>query len=314
MANCCNNSLNKVFCNVFNKYYNTLYVNGEISKKETDNLLIISYIRKLLLNPSYEDYTKILLKALRCIADRSCLLDSSWLYNRSTVPTVTNKYISTSSREASAETDPIFRASAAYNITNDDIARWNTPQDSDIFIVNVDRDGSLYADASFTEIYQAWQNGKDILVNYSDAIYQLQYIDSGGAWFFRCERFNNIPTVDFLAVSNDLNVDTWTRDIIRIGEAVETENVSGNIVTKTIEPNKLYHFTGNAITELNISLGTLVPNIANIYSFYFIAGSANPTISLPNTVTIDGTPSIASGDYVEFNIMNSVAFFKVVTI
>ena len=82
MSNCCNNNISKAFCNAFNKYYNTLYVNGEISKKETDNLLIIDYIRQLLSDERFSGYYNMLLKALRCIADSSCLLDSSLLYIR----------------------------------------------------------------------------------------------------------------------------------------------------------------------------------------------------------------------------------------
>lgn len=84
MANCCNNNINKAFCKAFKKYYDTLEVNGEISKGETNNLLIISYIRKLLRNPIYTDYHNMFLKALRCVASKSCLMDSSLLYNRIT--------------------------------------------------------------------------------------------------------------------------------------------------------------------------------------------------------------------------------------
>ena len=57
-----------------------------------------------------------------------------------------------------------------------------------------------------------------------------------------------------------------------------------------------------------------ITGITNIYAFSFVAGAASPTITLPVGLTIDGTPSIASGDYVEFSIMNNVAFFKVVTV
>lgn len=89
--------------------------------------------------------------------------------------------------------------------------------------------------------------------------------------------------------------------------------VSGATPTQTLAPNTFYKFTGQ-VTSLTLTLGTPIDGIANIYAFSFVAGAANPTISLPASVTIDGTPSIAQGDYVEFSIMNNVAIFKVVSI
>lgn len=158
MAKCCNDNLSKIFCNTYNKYYNTLYTNGEISKKETENLLVISYIRKLFINPRYINYRPILIKALRCIADRSCLLDSSELYGRLDIKTVGDKFVTVQMRDIysakieeidptvpqyvkdikqsdiinwdnklSQETDPIFSASPAATITEEDIDNWNNP-------------------------------------------------------------------------------------------------------------------------------------------------------------------------------------------
>ena len=95
-------------------------------------------------------------------------------------------------------------------------------------------------------------------------------------------------------------------------ENVRVYEVSGATPNTTISPNAFYKFTG-AVTSLTLTLGTPIDGITNIYAFSFVAGAANPTISLPSSVTIDGTPSIAAGDYVEFNIMNNVALFKVVS-
>lgn len=89
--------------------------------------------------------------------------------------------------------------------------------------------------------------------------------------------------------------------------------VTGTTPTQTLAPNTSYKFTG-AVTSLTLTLGTPIDGITNIYAFSFTAGADNPTISLPASVTIDGTPSISQGDYVEFSIMNNVALFKVVTI
>lgn len=85
MGNCCCN-LNSVFCKAYKKYYDTLEVNGEISKTETDNLIIIGYLRKLLMDVRYLPYQYLIMKALRCIANNSCLIDGSSLYNRGRRP------------------------------------------------------------------------------------------------------------------------------------------------------------------------------------------------------------------------------------
>lgn len=89
--------------------------------------------------------------------------------------------------------------------------------------------------------------------------------------------------------------------------------VTGATPTQTLAPNTFYKFTGQ-VTSLTLTLGTAITGITNIYAFSFTAGADNPTISLPASVTIDGTPSISAGNYVEFSIMNNVAFFKVVSI
>ena len=89
--------------------------------------------------------------------------------------------------------------------------------------------------------------------------------------------------------------------------------VAGATPTQQLAPNTFYKFTGS-VTALTLTLGTAIAGITNIYAFSFVAGADNPTISLPASVTIDGTPSIASGDYVEFSIQNGIALYKVVSI
>ena len=93
------NKYSQIFCNAFNKYYNTLEVNGEISRKESENLLIIGYIRKLLQNPLTAMYGNILIKALRCIANKSCLIDAESLYNMASIPKVNAQYTIVSRKE-----------------------------------------------------------------------------------------------------------------------------------------------------------------------------------------------------------------------
>lgn len=216
MANCCTNGLNQVFCNAFNKYYNTLYTNGEISKEETNNLLIIDYIRQCLSDDRYNSYYGALLKALRCIANNSCLLDTSWLYDRSIVPKVTNQFVTILNKQTFVEKDPIFMASPAATITTQDINNWNN--NNGVFIVPVRIDSGIKTDVAFIQIYDAWESGKNIIVSLEDGlgVYQLSYIDEGGAWFFRIDYDNTSPYIEYISVSVTGNNDVWTKNIIRL--------------------------------------------------------------------------------------------------
>lgn len=165
MAKCCNDNLSKIFCNAYNKYYNTLYTNGEISKKETDNLLVISYLRKLFINPRYIDYRPILIKALRCIANRSCLLDSSELYGRLGIKTVANKYVTVQMKDIYSikETDPTV-PQYVKNITEQDIDRWNNPSTNDILIVKfTENNNTVTCDTSIADIYAAVSAGTEVV-------------------------------------------------------------------------------------------------------------------------------------------------------
>lgn len=90
---------------------------------------------------------------------------------------------------------------------------------------------------------------------------------------------------------------------------VEVVDVTGTTPTQQLAPNTFYVF-GN-VTSLTVTLGSAVSGIANIYAFCFTAGVDNPTITLPQGVQIADAPTIANGDYVEFNIMNNKAIAKV---
>ena len=53
--------------------------------------------------------------------------------------------------------------------------------------------------------------------------------------------------------------------------------------------------------------GVAPVNVLKIYAFSFTAGVDNPTITLPQGVQIADAPTIATGDYVEFSIINNKA-------
>ena len=85
--------------------------------------------------------------------------------------------------------------------------------------------------------------------------------------------------------------------------------VAGTTPTQQLAPNTFYVF--DSVTSLTVTLGSAVSGIANIYAFSFTAGVDNPTITLPQGVQIADAPTIATGDYVEFSIVNNKAIAKV---
>lgn len=208
-TDCCTNGLNQVFCNAFNKYYNTLYTNGEISKEETNNLLIIDYIRQCLSDDRYNSYYGTLLKALRCIANNSCLLDTSWLYDRSRVPKVTNQFVTILTKQAFVETDPTV-PQYVKDITQEEIYNWNHPSAQGSLIVTVDP-YSQQDNPTYDEIYTAWSSGQDVVARLDDnsGIFQLSYIDDGTIMFIRSDNWNGIY-VQYLLLEVEGNTETWT--------------------------------------------------------------------------------------------------------
>jgi hypothetical protein len=206
---------------------------------------------------------------------------------------------------------------STYQVTNGEDGQ---DAEDDLMVVSSKISGSDdYYNLSYT-----WYELKTRVNNGHNKIYVLLTLDNDTTLKMP---FNAIDTDDFLHFSTDVQ-EAGGRDVTHYdllygddGFAIllatplvqPVVKVSGATPTQTLAPNTFYKFTG-AVTSLTLTLGTPIDGIANIYAFSFVAGAANPTISLPASVTIDGTPSIASGDYVEFSIMNNVAIFKVVTI
>lgn len=241
MANCCVNGLNQVFCNAFNKYYNTLYTNGEISKEETNNLLIIDYIRQCLSDNRYSGYYNILLKALRCIANNSCLLDTSWLYDRSIVPRVTNQFVTVLTKQAFTETDPIFKASPAATITNEDIDNWNNPSVGGALVVTLTLDGTFSADYTYTEILEAWNNKQDVILIYANSEYQFSYTDNvegGSIYFSRVDSYGG-PFLDYFEL--DGTDDSWHQHIINLQTKLTFDNIPTQNSNNPVKSSGIYN-------------------------------------------------------------------------
>ena len=86
--------------------------------------------------------------------------------------------------------------------------------------------------------------------------------------------------------------------------------VTSNSASLTIEPNKFYSF--GEMASLTITLGSLVPNVMNEYSFEFDSGSTATTLSLPNTVQgIDATAIKADKHYevsIKYDVSSAVYY------
>ena len=68
---------------------------------------------------------------------------------------------------------------------------------------------------------------------------------------------------------------------------VEVTIDTSGVVTQALDPNKLYHFTSNALTSLVVTLTEPESGDIAQYHFDFISGSTTATLTLPDTVSID---------------------------
>ena len=87
-------------------------------------------------------------------------------------------------------------------------------------------------------------------------------------------------------------------------DPMEVTVSTAGAVTQALDPGKIYHFTG-ALTSLTITLNAAGTGVIPQYHFDFDSGSTAPTVTLPNSVTMQGgtfTPE-ASKHY-EVDILN----------
>lgn len=118
--------------------------------------------------------------------------------------------------------------------------------------------------------------------------------------------------VAIIKVVNDTDTITVELSATTLDPNVPYVTQAGTNPSLTLDSNTFYKFA-DAITSLTI-VGLDVPpltNILNIYAFSFTAGVDNPTITLPQGVQIADAPTIATGDYVEFSIVNNKAIAQV---
>ena len=95
---------------------------------------------------------------------------------------------------------------------------------------------------------------------------------------------------------------------LSLAEPVSVVEVTGATPTQELQPNTFYKF--GSVTSLTVTLAAGVTGMVSIYAFSFIAGQANPTITLPQGVVCNQTLSLAQGDKCEFSIMDNLAVFQ----
>lgn len=190
----------------------------------------------------------------------------------------------------------------------------------------------ITCDTSIADIYAAYSAGREI----------YGHADGGQVTLFLCSQvgvafcFLYGTSLGYIVGSVNGSSDEWSNptytlqeqlvsgtniktlnnaSLLGVGNITVAENVAvveviGATPTQTLAPNTFYKFTGS-VTSLTVSLGTAISGIVNIYAFSFYAATANPTITLPQGVQIADAPTIATGDYVEFSIVDNKAIAKV---
>ena len=83
-----------------------------------------------------------------------------------------------------------------------------------------------------------------------------------------------------------------------------TNSTAGALGEVTLDPEKVYHFTG-AITSVTIALASPASGQLAHYHFDFDSGSTAPTLTLPNTVTMPGGFTVEASKHYEIDILNS---------
>ena len=96
---------------------------------------------------------------------------------------------------------------------------------------------------------------------------------------------------DFLVVGNNGNVFPVTKP-----EWTEQTVSTAGAVTQALDPYVIYHFTG-ALTALTITLNAAGTGVIPHYHFDFNCGSTEPTVTIPNAVTMPSGNFEASKHY-----------------
>ena len=106
-----------------------------------------------------------------------------------------------------------------------------------------------------------------------------------------------------ILASSGSGAPTW------IDNGVPEEVVLNSVLTKTLEPNKVYIFESR-INDLTLTLGTPTSDIANEYHMFIYTGETAPTITFPDGISwVNDAPTIAANKIYEISILNNITTY-----
>ena len=92
-----------------------------------------------------------------------------------------------------------------------------------------------------------------------------------------------------------------------IDTTIPEETVGNEVLSKTLEPNKVYIFESRT-NNLILTLGTPTSGIVNEYHMFIYAGSTAPTITFPSGISwVGDAPNIEANKTYEISILNNIA-------
>lgn len=92
-----------------------------------------------------------------------------------------------------------------------------------------------------------------------------------------------------------------------INPTIPEETVGNDVLSKTLEPNKVYIFQSRT-NNLTLTLGTPTSGIVNEYHMFIYTGSTAPAITFPNGISWVGfAPNIEANKKYEVSILNNIA-------
>ena len=92
-----------------------------------------------------------------------------------------------------------------------------------------------------------------------------------------------------------------------IDTTIPEETVGNDVLSKTLEPNKVYIFESRT-NNLILTLGTPTSGIVNEYHMFIYAGSTAPIITFPSGISwVGDIPNIEANKTYEISILNNIA-------
>ena len=95
--------------------------------------------------------------------------------------------------------------------------------------------------------------------------------------------------------------------VCNIDPTIPVETVGNEVISKTLEPNKVYIFESRT-NNLTLNLGTATSGIVNEYHIFIYTGETAPVITFPSDIIfVGGTYNIEANAIYEISILNNIA-------